>query len=293
MRVGLIERAMGDEAAEAKPAAAANSAAVGAREFDLDFDRLKAKGVFTPQANQSSQASELRAIRRRLLRRLGFLQKAGREAAQFRVAGKPRNIILVTSTRPGEGKTFAAVNLALSLAAEDGRRVLLIDGDAARPTVRSYFGIDSGPGLVDRLADPRLPAKDYTWKARSLALEIIGEGRATSDVTRIFAGQDAQRFFTDLSTRYPERLIIIDAPPLLATTETIALARYADEVVFVVEADSTPQQAVAAALDELLELNPNVSLLLNRCLIPAGGAYYGAYEHYERGAAAGAPTGKE
>jgi Mrp family chromosome partitioning ATPase len=69
---------------------------------------------------------------------------------------------------------------------------------------------------------------------------------------------------------------------MLATTESLAIARHADEVVFVVEADATPEPAAATALDELLELNPNVSLILNRCLIPAGGTHYGSYEHYDR-----------
>ena len=58
------------------------------------------------------------------------------------------------------------------------------------------------------------------------------------------------------------------------------LAKHVDEVVFVVEADSTPEPAAANAIDELLDITPNVSLLLNRCLISDGGFYYGSYEDY-------------
>jgi len=86
---------------------------------------------------------------------------------------------------------------------------------------------------------------------------------------------------TDLSVFRHDRLVIFDAPPILATTEAAVLARYVDEIVFVVEADTTPEQAVAAALDELLEVNPNVSLILNRCLLPGGGDHYGSYERYD------------
>ena len=80
---------------------------------------------------------------------------------------------------------------------------------------------------------------------------------------------------------------MIDAPPVLATTEAIMLARHVDEVIFVVEADATPEAALGAAMDELLDANPNVSLLLNRCLIGPGGSYYGSYGDYDRTERAG------
>lgn len=285
--MGLIERAIGGEGANDRKVVADRLSLVDqGTPFDIDLAALKTKGVFTPAAREDAQAFELRAIKRRLLRRIGYLQRAGRDRRQLRATGRNRNIILCTSTRPGEGKSFVAINLAMSLAIEERLPVFLIDADPARPRLRSYFNLPAGPGLTDLIAAPgRLGA--VALKANDLPLTFVGEGGRVANATDIFGSNEAKRFFAALSALCPDGLIILDAPPMLATTETIALARHADEVVFVVEADSTPQPAVASALDELLELNPNVSLLLNRCLVPAGGSHYAAYEYYEKRADGG------
>lgn len=281
--MGLIERAIGGGAPKDIRTGSDKAVILGeGRPFDLDLTLLKSKGVFTPAAREDAQAFELRAIKRRLLRRIGFLQRAGRDRRQLQGAGRNRNLILCTSTRPGEGKSFAAVNLAVSLALEEGIPVFLVDGDPARPRIRSYFNLPQEKGLTDILKDPALSLTDVAHQASGLPLTVIGEGARTPNATDLFGSAEAKRFFVGLSVHIPDGLVIIDAPPMLATTETIALARHADEVVFVVEADATPQPAVASALDELLELNPNVSLLLNRCLVPAGGSHYAAYEYYEK-----------
>ena len=76
------------------------------------------------------------------------------------MSGRQRNLILVTSTRAGEGKTFSAVNLALSMAMEDQIETLLVDADVPRPKVRSRLGLPSGLGLTDCLLDPTLDNDD-------------------------------------------------------------------------------------------------------------------------------------
>lgn len=278
--MGLIDRAIGavDGAAVAGKVVALDDIP----SFEVDFDLLRSKGVFTHVARETPLAYELRAIKRRLLRRIGFLQRAGRDRRQLAASGRNRNIILVTSTRPGEGKSFAAINLALSLAIEESIPVMLIDGDPARPRLRSYFGLPAAAGLTDLIRDSAVALSAAARRAAGLPLTFIGEGGKAANATDLFGSLEARRLFASLSATYPDGVIIIDAPPMLATTETIALARHADEVVFVVEADSTPQPAVASALDELLDLNPNVSLLLNRCLVPAGGSHYAAYEYYDK-----------
>lgn len=281
--MGLIERAIsGMKSADGAAEPDKIIALEGVKTLDIDFTRLRARGVFTPEAREEAQAFELRAIKRRLLRRIGFLQRAGRDKRQLSAGGRNRNIVLLTSTRPGEGKSFAAVNLAMSLVQEEGIPVFLVDGDPARPRLRTYFGIEAEPGLTDIIKNPALSLGAVARRAESLPLTFIGEGSRVSNATDLFGSTEAKRFFASLSALCPDGLILLDAPPMLATTEAIALARHADEVIFVVEADSTPQPAVASALDELLELNPNVSLLLNRCLVPAGGSHYAAYEYYEK-----------
>lgn len=277
---GLIEKAAAGATAIVAETPPSRSAAP-ARLFDIDFDRLAAQGFFAPGERASTLALELRAVKRRLLRRIGFL-RAGGGPGVARRSGRQRNLILVASTRPGEGKTFTAINLALSFAQEDGIDVLLIDADTPRPKVMSHFGLEPGaPGLSDRLSDPALPVDSLLVKARQAGLAILPEGTVSAaQACDLFASDEAKRLFIELSARRPDRLVIVDSPPVLASADAVLLARHADEIVFVVEADSTPQPAAAAAIDELLDVNPNVSLLLNRCLIGGGGSHYGSYKDY-------------
>jgi len=283
--MGLIERAIGAAGAGVGEAAAGPVqpfSRIDGEPFDMDAARLRKLGVYAPGASAGTQAYELRAIKRRLLRRIGFLQRAGRDPRALRNAGRQRNLILLTSTRPGEGKSFVAVNLALSLALEERIPVCLIDGDTARPRLRSYFGFEESAGLVDLIANADRDLASVSRKASGAPLSFVSEGSRVSNPTELFGSAAAKRAFARLSLSHPDGVVLIDAPPVLATTETVALARLADEVVFVVEADSTPQPAIASALDEIIEVNPNVSLVLNRCLAPAGGSYYSAYEYYEK-----------
>lgn len=284
--MGLIERAGAVLEPESDgPNAAANDLAIVRPEaFDIDFGALAAHGYYNPADRSSRLSLELRAAKRALLRRTGLRNAAG-ERKLVRKGGRQRNLVLFTSARPGEGKTFCAINLALSLACEDDVEVLLVDADAPRPKVRALFGLGESRGLSDCLADPDLVPEGLFLKARQAPLCVLPEGRETGRPAELLAGPDAQRFFTALSTAAPGRLVLIDAPPMLATAEAAMLARHVDEVVFVVQAGETPAAAVASALDEVLEANQNVSLLLNRCLIGEAGSYYGSYEDYDRNAA--------
>jgi protein-tyrosine kinase len=251
------------------------------KSFDLNFAELAKAGLYNPDAASTQLALELRAVKRRLLRRIGFLRAAGERQA-FRAAGRQRNLILVTSTCAGEGKSFNAVNLALSLAFEDQIETLLVDADVPRPKVRALLGLPDGPGLTDKFMDSAIKTEALMHRATQAPLTVMGEGAPVERVSELFAGDASQRFWADLSNAAPDRLIIIDAPPVLAVTEAVILAKYVDEIVFVVGANSTPETAAASAIDELLDVNPNVSLLLNRCLIGSGGSHYGSYEYYGR-----------
>ena len=289
--MGLIERAIG--AGEGPPGLAQAYARLDGAPFEIDATHLRKLGVYAPGSSGGQQAYELRVIKRRLLRRIGFLQRTGRDPRTLRNAGRQRNLVLITSTRPGEGKSFIAVNVAMSLALEECIPVCLVDADTARPRLRSYFGFGHAPGLVDLIDQPDLDLATVSRRATGAPLTFVGEGKRLSNPTEFFSSATARRAFARLSLSYPDGVVLIDAPPVLATTETLALARLADEVVFVVEADSTPQPAIASALDEIIEVNPNVSLVLNRCLAPAGGSYYSAYEYYEKRADAGGEAAPE
>jgi Mrp family chromosome partitioning ATPase len=290
--MGLIEKA--ESALTAAPPAAHGAPAQAPSQFDIDLAALAAHGFYSPADRSSRLALELRAIKRRLLRRTGFRNAAG-DARLQRKGGRQRNLVLVTSTRPGEGKTFVTINLALSLIFEEEVEVLLVDADIPRPKVRAHFRLPESRGLTDRLADQTVNVESLYRRARQAPLSILSEGAHKGRTNDLFGAPEAQRVFTELSMARAGRIVLIDAPPMLATAEAVMLARHVDEVVFVVEADATPQPAVEAALDELLDANPNVSLVLNRCLIGPGAAYYGAYGEYDRGgptSAGGAETSR-
>jgi receptor protein-tyrosine kinase len=291
--MSLIEKAGGvlEKAAEAAPRVLSQEGlrTVGPSQFDIDVQAMAAHGFFNPADRGSRLALEMRAIKRKLLRRTGLRNAAG-DPRLAKKGGRQRNLILVTSTRPGEGKTFFAVNLALSLAYEEEMEVLLVDADVPRPKIRAHFGLPETLGLTNRIANPTISLDAVTMRARQAPISILGEGTPAGRTADLFASAEAQRVFTEMSMRTPGRAVVIDAPPVLATAESILLARHVDEVVFVVEADATPQAAVETALDEILDANPNVSLVLNRCLIGPGSAYYGSYGDYERKAEP-APSG--
>ena len=255
------------------------------KQFSIDFDRFKEMAYFTPDNMASPIAKELRAVKRRLLRRLGFLRASGERQA-FRTPGRQRNLVLVTSSQAGEGKTFCAINLALSLALEDKIETILIDADIPRPKIRARFGIEKGAGLIDCLQSTDRNFRNVMHRAKEAPLSIIGEGRSIERSGDILAGENCQKLFAEIAAANRDGIVIVDAPPALTVTDAVILAKYVDEIVFAVEANRTPESSVASTLDDLLDVNPNVSLVLNRCLIGSGSASYGSYDYYGRDSSA-------
>lgn len=256
----------------------------GCRQFDLDFTLLAHQGFFVPGVKSTQLSLELRLLKRRLLRKLGFLRTKANPDVVMARPSKRRNVVMMTSTRPAEGKTFTAANLALSLALEDEIDVLLVDGDSPRPKLQSHFGLREQGGFTDLIMDNSVKLRDVALKARQCPLTILPEGSPIDYPGELFGSAEGQKVITELAASGPDRLVIIDAPPVLATTEAVILAPFVDEILFVVEADATPEQAIASAVEEILDVNPNISLILNKCLIGAGGSHYGSYsEYYPRG----------
>lgn len=280
--MNLIERNLPHAGAEA-PARPARARPVG-QPFDIDYAFLARQGFFTPKDRPQRLALEMRAIKRRLLRRLDFKKTGGRRrpaAGDGLVASRQRNVVLTTSTRPAEGKTFTAINLALSLAIEDKIGTVLIDADVPRPKIMSHFGLSAGPGLTDLIARPgEVRLGDCLLRAQDAPLCLLPEGEQGGSGTDLFSREEAGQVIRDLSARFADRIVIIDAPPVLATPEATILARHCDEVCFVVEANGTPEPAVATALDEVLDVTERVSLVLNKCLVSESAIHYGSYEEY-------------
>lgn len=251
---------------DAPPAAPARSS----RQVVLDLARVAANGIVTPDAPRSQMADEFRVIKRPLI--ANALGKSGARIERG-------NMIMVTSAVPGEGKTFTAINLAMSIAMEVDTRVLLVDADVANPSVPAVLGFKEPRGLMDVLIDGTVDLADVLLRTNVDRLTVLPAGRSHRRATELLASEAMERLIADLAMRYPDRIVVFDAPPLLATTEARALATHMGQIVVVVEAERTTQSAVKHAL-ALLEDCPVVMTMLNKAARSSVGAYYGYYGHY-------------
>jgi protein-tyrosine kinase len=191
------------------------------------------------------------------------------------------NLIMVTSARPSEGKTFMAVNLALSMALEKDITVLLIDADVAQPAIPGVLTFESDRGLLDLLVDPTLDMSDVMIRTNLENLSILPAGRDTPNANELLASAKMEALVKDIAERYPDRVIIFDTPPVLVRTETSVLASHVGQVAFVIEAEQTNETAVKESL-ELLNGCSNIGLILNKLRSSYGterfGQYYGRYK---------------
>lgn len=243
------------------------------RSAALDFERIRAAGLLVPDAQRGQIKEEYRHIKRPLL-----LNADGRGA----VTVEHPNLVMVTSARPNEGKTFTACNLALSIAAERNRTVLLVDADVIKPAVASTLGIEGEPGLVDYLIDDRLDLADVLVDTNVPALTLLPAGSRHHLSTELLAGERMRKLAVEMSERYPDRMVIVDSPPLLMTSEASILASLMGQVVMVVEAERTPQSQVKEAL-ALLHPHQIVGFVLNKTRAFLGTQGYGYGYGYSYG----------
>ena len=208
------------------------------RQITIDFDRLRARGFALPQ-DHSPVAEEFRLIKRPLLS----------VALSDTLSGvENRNVIMVTSAAPNEGKTFVATNLAFSIASEHNTYVLLIDADVAKPSIPNLFGFDAEVGMLDAVADPKVDVGDVLIHTNIENLSILPAGRARPGMTELIASARMAHFVSEVSRRYADRVIIFDSPPVLARSEPSVLAKHVGQVVLVVEAERTSRTAIEEAL---------------------------------------------
>jgi len=237
------------------------------RQVEIDLARLASQGYLTPDSARARIADEFRIMKRPLVSNI--------QAAQG--TGASRNaLIMVTSALPGEGKTFVSINLAISLASELDSTVMLVDADVARPSVLQRLGLPSAPGLLDLLTDSSLGMSDVLLRTNIEKLTLLPAGRPHGRATELLASDAMNRLLDELARRYPDRILVFDAPPLLPSTESRVLATQMGQVVFVVEAERTPQKTVEQAM-ATIESCPLVLPLLNKITRSEVGSYYGYY----------------
>ena len=236
----------------------------------VEREKLEEAGFILPDAPPTALAEEFRIVKRQLL--LGAAPREGDEPVK-------RQTILVCSAQPDDGKTFCALNLALSLAGEEDIEVLLVDGDFSKPEILSMLGIEDGPGLIDAVADPGADPNDYVIRTDVGGLSVLPAGRQANNVTELIASERTRHVLNLLTAAHPRRLVIFDSPPALMASPASVLACHVGQVMLVVRADRTTEADLKEAVG-LLSGCDNLSLLLNGTGFAATGRRFGSYYGY-------------
>lgn len=251
----------------------ASSQAPAVERVEIDLQRLTEMGYVTPDRPRTKIADEFRIVKRPLLNNI----RGGKAAAPVERA----NLIMVTSALPGEGKTFVAINLAISMALEMDYSVALVDADVLRPAVIERLQLTPSPGLLDALTDPSIDIEQRLRPTNVEKLAVMAAGTAQSHASELLASDQMSELLDTLAARHPDRIVVIDAPPLLPTTEARVLATRVGQVVLVVESERTLRPAIEQAV-AALESCPVVLPLLNKVNKSEVGAYHGYYEPIEK-----------
>jgi protein-tyrosine kinase len=274
--IGLIERAAAllrqQDANEPRPSLAPTAEPAlfaPGPQLTLDRGRLASFGIAIPSSARSRTVEEFRLVKRNLM--------AAWPQSDLTGDRRSGRLIMITSARPGEGKTFTSINLALAFASERDVKALLVDVDTQHPGLPKIFGIPGEKGIVDVLAGD-LELSEVLIQTNLPNLMLLPAGRGGPHVPELLSSREMGALLVELMQRLSDRFIIIDTPPCMASSDAAALAPLVGQIVFVVEAHSTQQAEVEAALS-MLSTCPQISLLLNKSDTLAS-EHFGSYGYY-------------
>lgn len=235
------------------------------QKIEIDIERLKDMGFITSLESNTLLNAEFREIKRPLLQNI-----RGKSAHKIEYA----NLIQVTSSLQGEGKTFTSVNLAIAIAMELDYRVLLVDADVIKSSVSKTMGIDKEYGLTDYLQGDISNLSEVMLNTSIPKLSVLPSGKRHDLSTELLNSDFMDNLFYELSSRYKDRVIIIDSPPLLETNESRVIAQKVGQIVFVVEHNKTTQTSIKNALS-LLDPEMVIGLVMNKNRSGSKSSYYG------------------
>jgi exopolysaccharide/PEP-CTERM locus tyrosine autokinase len=250
-----------------QPVEPALLAAAPPRLVHIDRDRLQAEGLLPSGKMERLLSNQFRHIKRPLI---------NNALGRGRVPVPNGHRVMVTSSLPGEGKTFSSLNLALSIAREKDVEVVLIDADVAKSTMSRIFALQDAPGLINALADDLLDVESLILPTDVKGLSLLPAGQcAKEDIsTELLASTRMEAVAARIGARSAHRIALFDSPPLLVTNEARVLASLMGQILLVVRAGVTPQQAVLEAIHYVDEEKP-LGLMLNQSKGHAPGSYYG------------------
>ncbi|MEX2495899.1 MAG: XrtA-associated tyrosine autokinase [Woeseia sp.] len=253
------------------PVARKKKVTIDGEKHHVDVDQLLKVGLLAPMDHAVPIADEFRRIKRPLItnatKGLGELDQR-------------MNVIMIASALPRAGKTFCSVNLAVSLSLERELNVLLVDADVGKPHISREFGLGDAPGLIDLLVDDTRSIEQTLIRTDLNDIQVLPAGRGHEQATELLASERMSRIIEELSTRYPDRIILLDSPPLLITSEAQALAAQVGQIALVVEAGETTQQSLMQTI-EVLDSDKAINVILNKSRHSSQIGYYGGdYGYY-------------
>ena len=264
----------GDAAALGQPpgmagpadAARADPAPNAAETVHLDLERLVAEGHIAAPDSRTSLVEEFRHLKWPILRNV----KNGRPEERA-------SLIMVTSALPGEGKTFCAINLAMSLAIEVDTSVLLVDADVVRPALMDRLGLRPRKGLLDILADGHGRVDDLVLQTNVPKLSLLPAGAPRNRSNELLASAAMDSVLSQLAAGNSNRIVVLDAPPLLVTSDAKVLASKVGQILVVVRASRTPRRAVEQAFEVIKNCSVAMSVLNKGTERLSGYGHYGDY----------------
>ncbi|MBU6497231.1 MAG: hypothetical protein KGJ41_05485 [Rhodospirillales bacterium] len=239
------------------------------RSAPLDMAALEKAGLVVGHKVRTRISEEFRISVGHILRSMHANYSPGR--------GAP-NVIMVTSARPGEGKSFSTLNLAGSIAQHAQRDVIMVDVDAKQRSISAELGLSERPGLLDLSSNTALRIEDVVIRTAIPHLSFIGIGSGHTVSAEISPTRPVTTLVERIARRYPNAVVLLDAPPCLSTSDPSTLAPFVGQIVLVVEAERTQRNEVVAALD-LIKACPSVTLMLNKIKLTTSYTF-GAYHYF-------------
>lgn len=251
-----LEQSPSIEAQPAAPSETANNITSKDLKLKLDVQSLEERGYLIDSGERKSIKDEFRQIKRKLLN-----NAFGSGAKTLNNS----NLIMVSSSTPNEGKTFVSINLALSIALEQDKTVLLVDADVLRPSVNRELGISIQPGLMEYLLGEKQSISEIIYSTDFEKLKLIPAGAPHHLSNELLASDKMAALAQELADRYPDRIVIFDCPPLIGVTETLVLANLMGQAVVVVEENKTKLADIEKATEHLNE-NLALGLVVNKAI---------------------------
>jgi receptor protein-tyrosine kinase len=222
----------------------------------LDKVALEERGFLIDTGTRKSIKDELRQIKRKLLNNaFGSASKTLERS----------NLVMISSSKPNEGKTFISINLALSIALEQDKTVLLIDADVLRPSINRELGFQETAGLIEYLLGQKTDLSEIMYSTNIDKLKVIPAGVPHHLSNELLASDKMEALANELAERYPDRIVIFDCPPLIGVTETLVLANLMGQALVVVEESKTTLADVQEATKHLSE-DLALGLVLNKAI---------------------------